>query len=351
MDTDKVEREAALWAIRLFLGREPHDEAELQFHRGHPHLESLRTGFAMTGEFQEFLGRLKGVPGGAYAAPLFLLEPPAFPGIAHLFAPPSITAPVSQLCTQAQMTDPAYYAWCDAIGLPHDPHRKCWEFIWIAAVLQRAGLLRDGARGLGFGCGSEPLPACFAARGVEIMATDAPPEIIDGQGWDTTGQHAAGLDPMRRPALISNELFEQRVRFRPADMNAIPADLQGFDFCWSACAYEHLGSIEHGLRFFEESMRTLRPGGLAVHTTEFNLTSNDRTFESQVLSIFRKRDFEELLRRLIAAGHTPWPLNLHPGTGPMDVHIDLPPYGLPHLKLQIMEYACTSIGLVVQKGG
>ena len=145
--------------------------------------------------------------------------------------------------------------------------------------------------------------------------------------------------------------FDRLVRFAPVDMNAIPAGLEGFDLCWSSCAFEHLGSIEHGLRFVEASLRTLRPGGIAVHTTEFNLSSDTDTFEAENLCLFRRRDMEALLERLARAGHTPWPLNLYPGDGAIDAHIDLPPYALPHLKLQVGQYVTTSIGIVVQKGG
>jgi cyclopropane fatty-acyl-phospholipid synthase-like methyltransferase len=35
-------------------------------------------------------------------------------------------------------------------------------------------------------------------------------------------------------------------RFRRADMNAMPDTLGQFDFVWSACAFEHLGSIRQG---------------------------------------------------------------------------------------------------------
>jgi len=342
-----VDREAALWAIRLFIGREPRDEAEVQFHRGHVDLESLRSGFARTGEFREFLDRLAGV--GSYEAPLFLLAPPASPLVPHRFEPPTLADPVSQLCTEAQLAEPAYAEWRTVLELPEWPHRKMWEFAWVAAVLRKAGMLRPGSRALGFGVGGEPLPALLARHGVQVLATDAPPDIIDGHGWDSTGQHATSLDPLRRPGIVPNDVFDQRVAFQPADMNAIPASLAGFDACWSSCAFEHLGSIEHGLRFVEASLATLRPGGIAVHTTEFNLASNDATFEAPQLSLFRKRDIEALLQRLAEAGHRPWPLNLHPGTGPMDQHIDLPPYSLPHLKLKVAGYAVTSIGLVVQK--
>lgn len=345
-----VSYEAALWAIRLFIGREPRNEEEVMFHRNHPHIDSLRAGFAQTKEFQGFLRSLS--PSPAWSVPIFLLEPPKDRTIPFKFESPSIADPCSQTCTENQFAEPLYIALSKALGVTHvGLHRKAWEFVWVAAVLKKAALLRKGNRGIGFGVGQEPLPAFFASHGVEIMATDAPAAVIDGHGWDVTGQHAVGLEPLRRPHMLDNETFDRLVQFEPVDMNDIPVHMRDFDFCWSSCCFEHLGSIEHGLNFVEQSLKTLRPGGLAVHTTEFNLSSNNATFEHPTLSLFRKRDIEDLYARLIAAGHKVWPLNLHPGTGPADAHIDLPPYGRPHLKLEVASYVTTSIGLVVEKGG
>jgi hypothetical protein len=134
-------------------------------------------------------------------------------------------------------------------------------------------------------------------------------------------------------------------------MNDIPQELSHkFDFCWSTCAYEHLGSLERGLTFVERSIDTLVPGGVAVHTTEFNLSSNDDTVESTDLSIFRRRDMEELATRLTAAGHEVSPFDWTSGPGFAETVIDLPPYKTsPHLKLQVEQYACTSVGIIVRK--
>lgn len=217
-------------------------------------------------------------------------------------------------------------------------------------MLRAADAIRPGARALGFGVGTEPLPAMLAANGVEVVATDAPAELSHAQGWQSTNQHAADLMQLHRPALLDEEAFRARVSFRPVDMNAIPGDLRGFDACWSSCCFEHLGGIAQGLDFVENSLETLRPGGVAVHTTEFNLRSNEGTLETPGLCFFRRRDIEGLLDRLAARGHRVWPLNLHPGDAPLDAHIDLPPYSLPHLKLENMGEISTSIGLVVQRG-
>jgi hypothetical protein len=326
--------EAVIWAFRLLLGREPSEE-EIATHRRHPSPEALRHAL---------------LPGG-YAAPLWLLAPPESPRIPWRFEPPSLAQPVSQLCTAAQFDEPDYAAWCATIGEAPRPHRKQWEFCWILAALRAANVIRPGARALGFGVGTEPLPAMLAANGVEVVATDAPLEVIAGDGWQSTNEHASDLMALFRRALIDEASFRARVTFRPVDMNAIPADLRGFDACWSSCCFEHLGGIAQGLDFVENSLETLRPGGVAVHTTEFNLASNEATLETPGLSYFRRKDIEALLDRLAARGHTVWPLNLHPGDSPLDAYIDTPPYALPHIKLEALGQVSTSIGLVVQRGG
>lgn len=287
---------------------------------------------------------------GRYQVPLFLMRPPASAAVPHAFMEPRLEHPQSQLCTHGQMRSALYHELSAALGFPAREHRKVWEFVWILATLRAAGLLRSGIRALGFGVGHEPLPAYFASLGIEVLATDAPPEVVAGQGWDSTGQHAAALQALHQPHLVADAELARLVRFSPVDMNHIPATLGGFDFCWSACALEHLGSLEHGMRFIEASLATLKPGGIAVHTTEFNLSSNDRTAESPDLSLYRKRDIEGLFERLVAAGHEPLPLNLHPGAAALDEHVDLPPYSPMHLKLEMRHHVCTSIGIAVRRG-
>jgi SAM-dependent methyltransferase len=337
-------RTAIEWAIRLFLGRSPRI-GETAVHYGHVNLDSLRQAFSETAEFRAFLLSHNG-----WSAPLFLLEPPSNPAIPMVLRPPSLAEPTSQLCTEAQFHESLYAELCKELGMkPTFMHRKPWEFIWILAVLRHQGLLKKGVRALGFGVGKERLPSYFAKLGMDVMATDAPPAIIKGQGWDTTGQHAAGWEQIWRRSIVRRAQFEKHVSFAFTDMNNIPESFKNFDFCWSACCFEHLGSIENGLDFVRNSLETLKPGGFAIHTTEFNLTSNDDTFESPGLALFRRQDIERLYGRLIEEGHKPWAINLFPGSGKVDSYVDLPPFSTPHLKLQVNRYVTTSIGLVVQK--
>ncbi len=265
-------------------------------------------------------------------------------------AEPTLAAPASQLCTEGQLREPAYARWCRELKEVPALHRKQWEFAYAMQVLEAAGLLQPGRRGLGFGCGREPLAALMAALGCEVVAMDLDAAAAAGHGWIETDQHAARLEDLNDRGICPPELFARRVRFRPADMNAIPEDLAGFDFVWSCCAFEHLGSIEHGLAFVRRAMRCLRPGGIAVHTTEFNLSSNQRTAESRDLSVFRRQDLERLVRDLEAAGHRPFPFNFNAGNGPLDRYVDLPPYrSEPHVRLRLDRFVITSIGLVIQR--
>ena len=135
-------------------------------------------------------------------------------------------------------------------------------------------------------------------------------------------------------------------------MNNIEPDLVDFDFNWSSCCFEHLGSIEAGLQFVVNAVeKTLRVGGIAVHTTEYNLSSNDATVESGDTVIFRNRDILELVNRLRDRGHIVQPLVVAPNSHHLDFHIDMPPYlHNPHLKLLLWSHVATSAGIVVRRG-
>jgi 2-polyprenyl-3-methyl-5-hydroxy-6-metoxy-1,4-benzoquinol methylase len=264
---------------------------------------------------------------------------------------PNLQWPVSQACTQAQMTEPAYLYWCGQIDEQPRLHRKQWEFCYILQALARYGMMAPGLRGLGFGVGEEPLAALLAARGASILATDLEPERASDQGWVKTAQHAANKEALNARGLCDPQLFDTRVDFRFMDMNAIDPDLsEGFDFCWSACALEHLGSIGNGLDFIMRSVDCLKPGGLAVHTTELNCSSNSQTLDDAGTVLFRRRDFRGLARRLAAEG-CQLTLNFNLGEQPLDKHVDVPPYSSDeHLKLLIDRWTSTSFGLIIRKG-
>ncbi len=210
-------------------------------------------------------------------------------------------------------------------------------------------MLQDGRRGLGFGVGQEPLASLFASRGCTIVATDLDMTRAEKAGWTASQEHAANLEALNTRGLCDPDLFRRRTTFGVVDMNHIPDDLREFDFTWSSCSLEHLGSIELGTRFLESQMDCLKPGGVAVHTTEFNLTSDIETLDHQPTVLFRQRDILEIERRLQDRGYQ-IELDLKPGDGLADQFIDVPPYTFnPQLKLQLEQFVTTSVGLIIEK--
>jgi 2-polyprenyl-3-methyl-5-hydroxy-6-metoxy-1,4-benzoquinol methylase len=256
----------------------------------------------------------------------------------------------SAVCRQDSFETPAFQEWLRRLGEAPRYHRKLWEFVFICQALRERGALRPGARGLGFGVGTEPLSAYFASQGCDITATDMAPEAAAAAGWTQTNQYAASKETLRSSAICPDDLFDAHVDFRFCDMRAIPTDLTGFDFCWSACALEHLGSLEAGLTFIERSMDTLAPGGVAIHTTELNLSSDTETIAHGPTVLYRRRDLEQFAHRMRERNVEVEPFDFETGDGALDRYVDFPPYlNEPHLRLAIEGYASTSIGIICRK--
>lgn len=255
-------------------------------------------------------------------------------------------------CNASDFLHPRCQEICDLIRHPLIWHRKLWEWVFVIHHLLESGVVKLGSRGLVFGVGNERLPALFAGMGASVVATDAPPDISEIWGWNASGQHATALKEIRYTDIVDGDVFDSNVSFQTCDMNNIRPELQGFDFNWSSCCFEHLGDLEAGIQFVINAVeKTLRVGGVAVHTTEFNLSSNDKTVESGVVSIYRRRDIEDLVDRLRSRGHTVEPFIVAPNSYYWDFHVDVPPYKEdPHLKLLLSEYVATSAGVIVRRG-
>lgn len=238
------------------------------------------------------------------------------------------------------------------MGLPLVFHRKYWEWVFVLHHAIRTGAVGPGKRALGFAVGAEPLPAAFARTGASVTATDAPADIGIENGWQKSGEYATRLDDLYHPDVVDRDTFERNVTFSVCDMTRIPTDLSGYDFCWSCCSFEHLGTLEAGIDFVVESVeKTLALGGIACHTTEFNLSSDNDTVEDGPTVLYRKRDILKLIDLLERRGHTVEPFSIAPDTHVLDSFVDTPPYEAPpHLKLQLIGYVSTSIGLIIHRG-
>jgi SAM-dependent methyltransferase len=272
-------------------------------------------------------------------------------------APGPSTIPLSSKpCTRADLDADWGRFWSSELNNPVRYHRKLWEFVYIAQALFSAGKLLPGNDGLGFGCGHEPLPSLFAKYGARVVATDLAAEDPKAQSWTQTRQHAEGIAAVRRIDICPDREKLRNISFRPLNMNAVPRGLDGkFDFCWSACALEHLGSIEAGFRFIRNSLRTLKPGGVAVHTTEYTFEPRP-THERWPTVIYREDQLVPFVESLRKDGYAVADLDLAPGDDPLDNFADLSTKELYssnlradlHLKTVYDGFVCTSIGLIIE---
>jgi 2-polyprenyl-3-methyl-5-hydroxy-6-metoxy-1,4-benzoquinol methylase len=279
--------------------------------------------------------------------------------------PPRFETVVSQVVSAAQFSEPTFervrrIMFPGAVRIPWGatpaaidvPHRKLWEFCYILRGAEQHGKLKPGLSAVGFGVGQEPIPAALARFGLSILATDLDPNADASVAWAATGQHLSQSSALSRPEVISDALLEEHVRMRPVDMNEIPDDLGRFDFVWSACALEHLGSPRAGIEFIIRTLELLEPGGIAIHTTELELTPRAETADYGHMAVYRVADLNKLVARVRSRGFemdANWYVAMD---SPADRWISLPPYphdDPAHLKLTIGESVSTSVGLVIRR--
>ena len=230
--------------------------------------------------------------------------------------------------------------------------RKTWEFAYIVEALLNAGKLAAGKRGIGFAVGDEILPSYFASLGIDVMASDLSSNDERAALWINTRQNVGGnIDKLWHPRFCSRKIFEKHVKYRDIDMNHIPNDENSYDFCWSTCAIEHVGSLNLSIEFMKNVMDVLKPGGIAVHTTEFNLSSNDETIQTGQTVLWRKQDVEALQKWMLEHGHK-MEVTFDRGNMPADYYVEMSPFseGIEDLIcLYCLGYISTGFAFIVQK--
>jgi hypothetical protein len=336
--------EAVDWGFRLLAGRDPVTTAEFNSFRALPDIDAMRRAFTNLHEFHDFFSAvLTGTP--SWEMPLFLLRPPANPTIPWTFAPPNLDRPTSQLCTAAQCAEPVFLEIMAAMGLRPGLSRSLWEQAWIVSVLATEGLIAPGRMGLGLEPGRHRIGSLLASRGVAVQ----------GVGRGAAGPHGTEVRRLDlfHPEVVRIEDFDAMVGFAemdPLQPDRLPPD--AFDFCWSSGHAHRLGSVSAALDFFEASLVPVRPGGLAVHSCAFNLTSDRLTWELPDLVVLRRSDIEALAERLQrAGGHELLTFNTHPGHDAADETVKPAVPGPPGIRQRQGFAVVTSLGIAIRKAG
>ena len=143
-------------------------------------------------------------------------------------------------------------------------HRKQWEFAMVFHALKSLGLLTPGNTALSMGGGRERLSYAVASHIKQIVITDL---YEEGTMWDC----ARTDDPEH---FIKSDM---PFPVDPTKLTALRMDMRelqfpdsSFDFCYSCCAIEHIGSDGDFLEHLNEVHRVLKDGGIYVLTTEMH---------------------------------------------------------------------------------
>lgn len=246
-----------------------------------------------------------------------------------VFGEPENKIMYSRLCTADELLSDDLQRFREPLHIPlydyckTEYSRKEWEWEVICHILDRLGMLEKGKKGLGFAVGIEPLPAYFVSRGCIITATDLGIENDTEGLWICTNQNALGsAENLNKFGICKMEAVGKELIYRDVNMNEIPEDLcrEEFDFCWSSCAIEHVGGLEKSKAFLKNMLAVLKPGGVGIHTTEYNLSSEIATVEDGYSVIFRKSDIKEIYEWALENGYEMY-VDFHHGDSEMDLRM------------------------------
>jgi SAM-dependent methyltransferase len=230
-------------------------------------------------------------------------------------------------------------------------HRKDWEWALGIIAMRRFGKLNEKSTAIGVGAGREEVLFYVANKLKHVYATD----LYDGNNWKNFAPSDFPENPKKYAPFPYKEDALTVLRM---DGTKLEFPSESFDIAFSFSSIEHFGGKNHSgaLRSVKEMERVLKPGGLAVITTEYIINDKEH------LEFFNRRtiysDLIDKLERLKLVE----PLDLRITTKTLDTVIDYPSIGVswnninndykrthPHIVLRIKNILFTSIMLVFQK--
>ena len=188
----------------------------------------------------------------------------------------TLVTPVSQLCTRQQTQEPIFAALLQQLGgAGQGSVVDQWEQAFLARVLDRYDAARSGARGLGIGAPHDRIAPWLARHGCSVLLTtvDEPP-----------------VDQTLTPQI-------EVKRLDPGSDG-----LAGFDFAWATRAGGPDGTDRQAvLRFIEDVVRALKPGGLFALVVPIDVAPRDIGDETG--PVMRRPDIDRIVLLLLSRGH------------------------------------------------
>ena len=191
-------------------------------------------------------------------------------------------------------------------------HRKDWEWTIGLMAMKRFGKINESSAAIGVGSGIEPIPFYLASKISRVYATDL---YEDDESWKQAAPSEFLKDPKKYSPFPYREDALTVLRMDGANLD-FPDDT--FDIAFSFSSIEHFGGENHSgaLKAMREIERVLKPGGIAVISTEYILNDkehpeffNKRTIHSDLIDRLDKLKLVE-------------PLDLRITTNTLDTVID-----------------------------
>lgn len=250
--------------------------------------------------------------------------------------------PLNKVCRTADAADADWRRGYADLGFPDDRsrfHRKVWEFNQALYGLRKLRRLAPEATALGIGCGHEEFMYFLANRLRLVVATDL------YEGTYLGGESHA--DVLEHPAKYAPFPYrEDHLQVRRMNGLALEAAPASFDMAFCLSSIEHFGSLADKRQALAEMFRVLKPGGVAVVTTEIVLNRLGRgaqyfqpaELQRLVGEVGFTLDSAPDLRVEREFAHTPLAL-------PMDT------FTVPHVVLRNFHTIYTSVALFLMKPG
>jgi len=175
----------------------------------------------------------------------------------------------------------------DELRLSPSYHRKQWEFALIYLALEAKGKLNPQSRGIAFGAGRERLLFAVANRVGHLLATDL---------YTPNSQWLGARTNSPKEWLLKSAPFPVDAAKLDAtfmDMTDVTHEPNSVDFCYSSCAFEHIGKErETFVKHLSDVAKILKQNGIYTLTTELNY---GETIKSPHNFFFRLTDLLEIV--------------------------------------------------------
>jgi hypothetical protein len=255
-----------------------------------------------------------------------------------------------RLATQEELGVPEH---ADFMALFHEEpvmHRRQWEYGFLLRILDKLPQLH---KAIGFAVHDEPTVSYLASENVSVIATHLPLNTTEAKaGYDELFFSKEAINSRH---IATPEQMDEYVKQDFVDMNTVESSkvwkqAGTYDLVWSLGSVGHLGTIRSALNFMEKSLELLKPGGAAVHTSEFNVGSTTATMDGDVTVLLRKSDVDLFHNCVAKKGFDMVQPCYDLGNEKIDQEYDTPPYSpTRHLRLQIGQFPATCIGFAIQK--